>query len=82
MKVLIIDIQIGVIFRGNATIIKFPGIDGYFQILNNHAKMLSILKIGIIELHTSLKKEKIIKLKVYNSGLLEVNNNMTNILLS
>lgn len=81
MKVVILDIEIGVIFRGNVTLIKIPGIDGYFQILKNHAKMLSILKIGIIELYT-LEKKKIIKLKVYNSGLLEINNNIINILLS
>lgn len=78
MKVLMLDIEIGVIFKGNVTLIKFPGIDGYFQILKNHAQMLSIIKIGVIELHTL---EKIIKFKVYNSGLLEVNNNITNILL-
>lgn len=81
MKVLILDIEIGVIFRGNVTLINFPGIDGYFQILKNHAKMFSLLKRGLIELHT-LEKEKIIKIKVYNSGLLEVNNNITNILLN
>lgn len=81
MKVLIIDIEIGIIFKGNVVLIKIPGIDGSFQILKNHAKMLSILKIGIIELYT-LEKHKIIKLEVYNSGLLEVNNNMTNILLN
>lgn len=81
MQVLILDIEIGMIFQGNVTRIQLPGIAGNFQILNNHAKMLSILKIGIIELYT-LEQAKIIKIQVYNSGLLKVKNNLTKILLN
>lgn len=81
MQVLIIDIEIGIIFQGNVTSIKLPGIDGKFQILNNHANMLSILTIGIIELST-LEQNKIIRFQIYNSGLLKVNNNLIKILLN
>lgn len=81
MQVLILDLERGIIFKGNVTRIQVPGIDGNYQILNNHAKMLYILTIGIIELYT-LEQNKTIKFTVYNSGLLQVNNNHTKILLN
>lgn len=81
MQVLIIDIEKGILFKGNVTSLQVPGIDGNYQILNNHAKMLYLLTIGIIELHT-LEQNKTIKFTVDNSGLLQVNNNHTKILLN
>ena len=32
------------IFTGKAKLAQFPGIDGSFEILNNHAPMISVLK--------------------------------------
>jgi F-type H+-transporting ATPase subunit epsilon len=34
------------VFTGEATSVSLPGIDGIFQILNNHAPIISTLKAG------------------------------------
>ena len=38
------------IFTGNITSAYLPGSEGFFQILDNHAPIVSTLKNGIIEL--------------------------------
>ena len=38
------------IFKGEATLIQLPGIDGSFEILNNHAPLISALRKGKIKL--------------------------------
>jgi F-type H+-transporting ATPase subunit epsilon len=37
------------IFEGEVAVATFPGEDGSFQILNNHAPLVSLLKEGIVE---------------------------------
>ncbi len=37
------------IFSGEADIIQLPGKDGSFEILNNHAPLISVLKEGKIK---------------------------------
>lgn len=37
------------IFSGDITAVQLPGIDGSFQILNNHAPIISALKEGKIK---------------------------------
>ena len=37
------------LFKGEVTSITLPGVDGSFQILNNHAPIVSILKQGTIK---------------------------------
>ena len=37
------------IFEGNVTIATFPGADGSFQIMDNHAPLISLLKDGVVE---------------------------------
>ena len=44
------------IFNGDVTSVKFPGINGGFEILNNHAPIISTLKEGEIRVITSDKK--------------------------
>jgi len=34
------------IFEGDVTIATFPGTDGSFQVMNNHAPLVSLLKGG------------------------------------
>jgi len=34
------------IFEGDVTIATFPGTDGSFQVMNNHAPLVSLLKDG------------------------------------
>lgn len=37
------------IFKGEATAVQFPGLDGSFQVLNNHAPIISGLAAGTIK---------------------------------
>lgn len=37
------------IFEGDVTIATFPGTDGFFQIMDNHAPLISLLKEGVVE---------------------------------
>jgi F-type H+-transporting ATPase subunit epsilon len=36
------------LFKGEVTSVSLPGVDGSFQILNNHAPIVSILKQGTV----------------------------------
>lgn len=38
------------VFTGEATAVQFPGIDGLFQVLENHAPIISALKAGKIKI--------------------------------
>jgi F-type H+-transporting ATPase subunit epsilon len=37
------------IFEGDVTIVTFPGADGSFQVMDNHAPIISLLKEGTVE---------------------------------
>jgi len=37
------------VFEGEVTSATFPGVDGSFQILNNHAPLVSLLQDGLVE---------------------------------
>lgn len=37
------------IFEGNVVIATFPGSDGSFQVMDNHAPLISLLKEGLVE---------------------------------
>ncbi|MEX2233596.1 MAG: ATP synthase F1 subunit epsilon [Cyclobacteriaceae bacterium] len=37
------------VFEGNVVIATFPGADGSFQVLDNHAPLVSLLKEGLVE---------------------------------
>ena len=41
------------IFKGEAVLVQLPGIDGSFEILNNHAPLISALKEGKIKVKKS-----------------------------
>ncbi|NOX86732.1 MAG: ATP synthase F1 subunit epsilon [Chlorobi bacterium] len=66
------------IYKGEAYLIQLPGIDGSFEILNNHAPLISALKEGRIK----LKKSKESKDEFYEvkGGVIEVLNNKVIIL--
>lgn len=40
------------IFEGEVSIVTFPGADGSFQIMDNHAALVSLLKEGVVEYKT------------------------------
>ncbi len=47
------------LFKGEVTSVSLPGVDGSFQILNNHAPIVSILKKGTVQIAApSFKFEK------------------------
>jgi F-type H+-transporting ATPase subunit epsilon len=56
------------IFEGEVTLATFPGADGSFQVLNNHAPLISLLKDGVVEYKT---KESTSQVKI-TGGVVEV----------
>jgi F-type H+-transporting ATPase subunit epsilon len=62
------------LYSGEAELAQFPGLDGSFEVMNNHAPMVSALKGGNIRLKFEDKSEESFAIK---GGVLEVlNNNM------
>ena len=60
------------LFNGEVTSVKFPGSNGGFEILNNHAPIISTLTKGEIKVTTSNKD--IQKFDI-NSGVIEMADN-------
>ena len=67
------------IFSREVTMIQLPGTDGAFEILKNHAPIVSTLKNGKIKLKEVNGKTHIIDL--LNGGLIESNENKVIILM-
>jgi len=75
------------LFKGEVTSVSLPGVNGSFQILNNHAPIVSILKQGTIKIEAksfNLQKEVKDKFKKINdqnytlevsSGTIEMKDN-------
>ncbi len=65
------------VYSGEADAIQFPGVSGSFQILNNHAPLISSLKEGNLKI--DLKKES----KIFNisGGFVEVLKNKVTVLV-
>ena len=59
------------VFEGEITSITLPGIEGSFQILNNHAPVVSALGIGNLVVVTA---NETIEFNL-NGGVVEMNNN-------
>jgi F-type H+-transporting ATPase subunit epsilon len=60
------------VFSGEVTSVQFPGINGGFEILNNHAPIISTLGKGEIRVITTEKNTK--KFDI-NGGVIEMQNN-------
>ena len=56
------------IFEGEVNVVTFPGADGSFQILNDHAPLISLLKEGELEYKS---KEAVNMIKI-SGGVVEV----------
>ncbi len=65
------------VFTGEVGLIQLPGIDGSFEILNNHAPLISVLKKGKIKIK---KKDKNLHYFEINGGIIEVLKNKVLIL--
>ena len=60
------------LFSGEVNSVKFPGTNGEFEILNNHAPIISTLSNGEIRVITNDKDTK--KFNI-NGGVIEMQNN-------
>ena len=60
------------LFEGEVTSVKFPGTDGEFGVLNNHAPIISTLTKGSIEITDSNNESKSFEI---NGGVIEMQNN-------
>ena len=60
------------IFNGEVTSVKFPVTNGEFEILNNHAPIISTLEKGEIRVITCNKKTENFNI---NGGVIEMQNN-------
>ena len=68
------------IFEGEATSAIFPGTDGSFQILNNHAALVSTLGKGnIVFVKILNNKSEEVQMEV-DGGVVEVLNNKVTVL--
>lgn len=61
------------VYTGEVTLIQLPGVDGLFEILDNHAPMISVLGPGKIKLkEKNQSEEKFFDIK---GGVVEVTKN-------
>ncbi len=60
------------LFEGEVTSVQFPGTEGSFQILNNHAPIVSTLKAGKVVLVDANNEATEIPVE---GGVVEVNSN-------
>lgn len=59
------------VFEGEVNVVTFPGVDGSFQVLNDHSPLVSTLKKGDLTYKTS-KGETSVEI---TGGVVEVLNN-------
>lgn len=60
------------IFSGEVSLVQLPGIDGSFEILNNHAPLISVLAAGKIKIQDAQKQLQYFEIK---GGVVEVLHN-------
>ena len=60
------------LFEGEVSYVKFPGKDGEFGVLNNHAPIISTLIKGSIQVTDSNNENKSFEI---NGGVIEMQNN-------
>lgn len=66
------------IFEGEVVTATFPGIDGSFQVLSNHAPLISTIGKGDIRYTEEKKKEVLLGV---DGGVVEVLNNKVTVLV-
>ena len=60
------------IFSGEAELVQLPGKDGSFEIMNNHAPIISVLKTGKVKIVDKDRKQQFFEIK---GGVIEVQHN-------
>jgi len=51
------------LFSGEVSLVQLPGIDGSFEILNNHAPLISVFAAGKVKIEDSQKQTKFFDIK-------------------
>ncbi|MGO3706721.1 MAG: F0F1 ATP synthase subunit epsilon [Mesonia hippocampi] len=71
-----------VVLKGEVESFSVPGINGEFQVLNNHAPVVSVLTGGFVKVATNMQFETSVEKDEENryrfaisGGVLEINNN-------
>ena len=67
------------IFSGEVSLVQLPGIDGSFEILNNHAPLISTLEAGRVKV---IDKEGQIQLFPIKRGVVECLDNQIHLLVT
>lgn len=65
------------LFTGEVSLIQLPGYDGSFEILNDHAPLISVLAAGKVKVQDSQKQNRFFEIK---GGVIEVLHNKVLIL--
>jgi len=60
------------IYTGEVKLAQLPGLDGSFEVLNNHAPLIAALKKGKIKIYDNLNETLFFEI---NGGVVEVVNN-------
>ncbi|MEM9326835.1 MAG: ATP synthase F1 subunit epsilon [Bacteroidota bacterium] len=68
------------VFQGEVDSATFPGSDGSFQVLNNHAPMISTLGYGDIKYSRMVEKKVRETHLLVEGGIVEVLNNKVTVL--
>lgn len=67
------------LYSGEVSLVQFPGANGSFEVLENHAPLISLLKKGKIKLISSKNnKEEFVDI---TSGVVELSNNTITVLV-
>lgn len=64
------------LYEGNAEYVRLPGVDGSFGVLTNHAPLVALLDVGIIEIKKANESFKM----VVDGGFVEVKSNKINVM--
>ncbi len=65
------------LFEGDAKLVQLPGTDGSFELLKNHAPLISALKKGSVKIKDEEEKEQFFEIR---GGVIEVIKNKVLIL--
>lgn len=67
----------GPVFNGSVTGIKLPGTEGNFEVLHNHASLMSALDVGII----TVKNDSSVDEYSISNGFVEIHNNLVTVIV-
>lgn len=68
----------GILFQGEATLAQLPGVGGFFEIMDQHAPIISVLKQGSIRLDTAHEGSRSFEVR---GGVVEFHDNTLEILV-